>query len=162
MRMNVSNGPRIWWSNTVFFQGGDARASIGWTSAIDELLKARLCKDINGKGQIFELMQRAFNLLEKAPRERFDRGSEVYVDATIRKSLQNPSLEPDQLLKYIVRMPRSFVEGEGIEWNYDYILRDEGFRIQIISKIFNIETQEELGNLSPPAFSYGVETLEFY
>jgi hypothetical protein len=57
-------------------------------------------------------------------------------------------------------MPRSLVEGEGIEWNYDFILRDEDFRYQVLTKISNIETTALLDNWT--GSSYGIESLEFY
>ena len=161
MRMNMAVGPRIWSGNTVFHQEGDPKAAIGWTSAIQELLSAGLCLDINGKGQIFELTQRGFDFLEQGPRDRFNNGTDVYVEVTIsRNSSQLVALPPDRLLKYIVRMPRSLVVSEGIEWNYDFILRDEGFRYQVLTKISNIEATAFLDNWT--GSSYRIESLEFY
>jgi hypothetical protein len=161
MRMDMGTGPRIWSGDTVFHQQGDPKAAIGWTSAIQELLSAGLCLDINGKGQIFELTQRGFDFLEQGPRDRFNNGTDVYVEATIsRESSQLVAPASDRLLKYIVRMPRSLVEGEGIEWNYDFILRDEDFRYQVLTKISNIETTALLDNWT--GSSYRIESLEFY
>jgi hypothetical protein len=123
MRMEMAVGQQIWSAIEVFHQAGDPAASIGWNSAIQELLTAGLCKDINGKGQTFELTQRGLDFLEQGPRDRFNIGTDVYVEATIiRTSSLLVAPAPDRLLKYIVRMPRSLVENEGIEWNYDHPL----------------------------------------
>ena len=162
MRMNMVTGPRIWSEGTVFHQEGDAKAAIGWTSAIQELVTAGLCRDLNGKGQIFELAQDGLDFLERGLRDRFTNGSDVYVETTIRKSSQGQEPQPDLLLKYIVRIPRPLVEGEGIEWNYDYILRDENFRYQVLTKVSAIGAKEMLDNWGRPGFSYRIEDLEFY
>jgi hypothetical protein len=161
MRMNMAIGARIWSDTTVFHQEADPTAAIGWTSAIQELLRAGLCRDINGKGQIFELTQDGLDFLERGPHDRFNKGRDVYVEATVkRESSLLAAPPPDKLLKYIVRMPRSLVVSEGIEWNYDFILRDEGFRYQVLTKISNIETTALLDNWT--GSSYRIESLEFY
>jgi hypothetical protein len=59
-------------------------------------------------------------------------------------------------------MPRSLVEGEGIEWNYDLILRDKDFRTQILTRISEIGTEEMPENWGSTGFSYGIENLEFF
>jgi hypothetical protein len=111
---------------------------------------------------MFQLTQKGLDFLERGLRDRFNRGTDVFVLATIRKSSQGKDPQSDRLIKYIVRMPRALVEGEGIEWNYDYILRDEAFRYQVLTKILEIEAKEMLDNWGTPGFSYGTESLEFY
>jgi hypothetical protein len=86
MKFAMATGPRIWSGNTVFHQEGNPKAAIGWTSAIQELLTAGMCRDLNGKGQMFELTQDGLDFLERGLRDRFTEGSEVYVEATIRET----------------------------------------------------------------------------
>ena len=149
---------QIWSGNIVFTQGSDPKDVIGWSSAIQELLTLGFCRDLNGIDQIFELTQDGLNYLEKGLRDRFETGSDVYVVATVRKSYEGIGAPPDRQLVYVVRMARSLIESEGIEWNYDFILQDEGFRNQILSRILEAENDDSW----PYKRSWQWEKLEFY
>ncbi len=162
MRMEMPVGTRIWSGETVFHQEGDAKAAIAWTSAIQELLSGGFCRDLNGKRQIYELTQNGFDFLERGLRDRFSKGTDVYVRAKTRTSPANLfSSKSEKLSEYIVRMPRTLVEGKGIEWNYDYILRDLDFQRQILTRVSAIE-RSLLAGVGLQATNTNVESLEFY
>jgi hypothetical protein len=163
IRMNTVTGPQIWCQAAVFHQGSDSTAAIGWDSAIDELLYAGLLRDLNGKGQIFQLTQKGLDFLERGPRDRFSKGTDVYVRAKTRTSPANLfSSKSEKQSDYIVRMPRTLVEREGIEWNYDYILRDLDFQHQILTKVSEIETSVLGGGAGLQATNTNIESLQFY
>lgn len=147
-------GERVWSGDTTFTQGDNPKDLIAWKGAIEELLFNDFCRDLNGKGQFFELTEKGINFL----RDRFEESSETQVIATIRKTYDGQGAPPEEHLKYIARMPRSLVEGEGIEWNYDFILNDNLFRALVLGKI--VESDED--DKWPYRKTWGWETLEFY
>ena len=139
---------------------GLKKALIGWTSAIQELLNLQFCRDLNGKDQIFELTQDGLDYLEKGLRDRFETGPDVYVLATVRKTVTGDEPSTSQRLRYVVRMPRALVEGEEIEWKYDFILEDKGFRNLVLSKVASLDTERVLEEMR--GSSWNLEKLEFY
>lgn len=160
IKMPMAVGVQIWSGNTVFTQGSDPRDVVGWTSAIQELLNLGFCRDINGKDQIFALTQGGLDYLEKGLRDRFETGSDVYVLATIRKTLTGEEPSTGELLRYVIRMPKALVEGEGIEWNRDFILEDKNFHMLVLSKIASLDNERVLQEMRAASWSW--EKLEFY
>jgi hypothetical protein len=55
-------------------------------------------------------------------------------------------------------MPRSLVESEGIEWNYDFILEDKGFRYHVLSRILQLDVADDW----PYQKTWQWEKLGFY
>jgi hypothetical protein len=158
MRMAV--GVQIWCGNTLFTQGNDPKDIVGWTSAIQELLNLQFCRDLNGKDQIFELTQDGLDYLEKGLRDRYETGSNVYVLTTIRKTTTGEEPSTGQRFCYVVKMPKALVEGEEIEWKYDFILEDKGFRNLVLSKIASLDTERVLEEMRGSSLNW--EKLEFY
>jgi hypothetical protein len=158
IKMRMAVGVRIWSENTVFTQGDDPKDVVGWNSAIQELLNLGFCRDLTGKDQIFELTQDGLDYLEKGLRDRFETGSDVYVVAIVRKSYNGNGSPPERRLMYIVKMPRLLIESEGIEWNYDFIIQDDGFRYQVLSRILKLDDYDSW----PYGKSWQWEKLEFY
>lgn len=151
---------QIWAGKTIFTQGADTRAVIGWNSAIQELLANSFCRSLNDKDEIFELTEDGFNYLKRAAEQRFKTDSDIYVETTIRRTIVGEEPSGGQLFNHVIRLPKSVVEDAGIEWDYRFILQDQGFKNLVLSKVASQDTDRILQDVR--SSTWKLEKVKFY
>jgi hypothetical protein len=149
----ISCGQRI------FNTPGDHRSTVAWESAINELLQNDFCKELS-EGRLYEITDAGYQYVEEVARQEFAEGQHVLIAATIEESWGNSDQKTTK--DYVVRVPRGFLEGKGIEWDYDFLLRDRNFVSQLVSKISEISSESMLSGSNWRPISYSVPKCEFY
>ena len=93
-------------------------------------------------------------------RQKFAESQHVFVATTIEESWSNS--DQKTIKHYVVRMPRKFLESNGIEWDYDFMLGDQNFVSLLVDKITSINSESLLSGGQLWGKSYSVLKCEFY
>src|SRR5215831_16333442 len=105
----------------------DLDRTIPWEDAIDALLQNGFCEELSD-GRFYEITDagyRRVEQLEEVDRQEFAASQEVFIAATLELSWEDSTTTVQD---YVVRMFPSNLRRQGIEWNYDSMLRDPNFK----------------------------------
>ncbi len=126
VRKKVFGGFQISANRKDFVNDGEQKTRDRWQRALDELVRVRLVEGIGIDPQIFHVKSEGDVFLEALTEETktgFIGRNEILVNVgfVVTGHPNKPQFD------YVVRLPRSIVEQNGVEWNMDYILQDERF-----------------------------------
>ncbi len=125
-RKNFFGGFQISANGRDFINDGERKTQARWKAALDELLSNLFVEALGTSEQIYRVTHAGDVFLEALTEEtktRFINQNEILVNVgfVVTGHPNKPQFN------YVVRLPRSIVEQNGIEWNMDYILQDERF-----------------------------------
>jgi hypothetical protein len=92
--------------------------------------------------------------------KNFENRNDITVTAQIRVSPGATPWRIKERMQLVIRMPRQFVESEGIEWNYRFLSQDTKFRQLVMSKALEIDSDEVLQR--QVAYNYSLEDLQYF